>query len=135
MQKQICYILLFTMLCITAYAQQSVGRKDLLSVSLDDRVVDKLLAKEITLTPGQHAPLHQHPCPVVGYVAEGTLVYQILGQPARTLSAGDAFYEPAGTAIARFENASADKPLKFIAFYLSHGEQPLVKILSPTGDK
>ncbi|MCF0063772.1 cupin domain-containing protein [Dyadobacter chenwenxiniae] len=134
MQKQIIFILLLTMIYINSTAQQAVGRKDLLSVTLGIQSVDKVQIKEITLSAGQHAPLHQHPCPVVGYVAEGSLIYQIQGQPAQTLNQGDAFYEPANTAIARFDNALADKPLKFIAFYLTNGEQSLIQILPASND-
>jgi len=120
---------------ITSNAQQAAGRKDLLSITLGRQSVDNVQVKEITMNPGQHAPRHQHPCPVVGYVAEGSVIYQIQGQPAQTLHQGDAFYEPANTAIARFDNASADKPLKFVAFYLTNGDQPLIHMLPVSKEK
>jgi quercetin dioxygenase-like cupin family protein len=134
MQKELFYFLIFIVMSTNASAQQAVARKDLLEVKFDSRLVDNVQAKEITLIPGQRAPLHRHPCPVVGYIAEGTLIYQIQGQPARTLNTGDAFYEPAGTAIARFDNASTDKPMKFIAFYLSNGEEALIEMLPNAGN-
>lgn len=135
MQKQLTLILLLTMAYITSNAQKAVDRKDLLSVTFGRQSVDNVQVKEITFNPGQRAPRHQHPCPIVGYVAEGSVIYQVEGKPAQTLYQGDAFYEPANTAIARFDNASADKPLKFIAFYLANGDEPLIQILPASGEK
>jgi len=44
--------------------------------------------------------LHRHPCDVVGYVASGSIVYQVEGRPSRVLKAGDAFHEPHNARIA-----------------------------------
>jgi hypothetical protein len=38
--------------------------------------------------PGQAAGLHRHPCPVVGYVAAGTIQFQIRGQTASAAASG-----------------------------------------------
>ena len=66
-------------------------------------VVEKLdgkLAKattvEVTIEPGQGSPPHRHPGPVFGYVIEGEYDWAIDDQPAKTLKAGDTFYEPTG---------------------------------------
>jgi len=80
------------------------------------------------MEPLQKGGLHQHPCPVFGYVAEGKLYFQIEGHPAKTLLKGEAFFEPANTPIAHFDNASQE-PLKFIAFYLTNGEEQLIEML------
>ncbi|WP_161597145.1 cupin domain-containing protein [Dyadobacter flavalbus] len=135
MQRKLVHILFLLIISMNANAQQAVARKDLLAVTFDSRAVDNVQAKEITMGAAQRAPLHRHPCPVVGYITEGTLIYQIQGQPAQTLNKGDAFYEPAETEIARFDNASASAPLKFIVFYLSTGEQPLIEILTKASNK
>lgn len=107
----------------------------LLSVTFGRQSVDNVQVKEITFNPVQLAPRHQHPCPIVGYVAEGSVIYQIEGKPAQTLHQGDAFYEPANRVIARFDNASADKPMKSIAFYLTKEDEPLIQILPALGEK
>jgi quercetin dioxygenase-like cupin family protein len=65
----------------------------------------------------------------VGYIAEGTAVYQIEGEATQTLPAGSAFYEPAQTEIAIFRNASDSQPMTFIAFYLLDGDQELIQML------
>lgn len=41
--------------------------------------------------------MHSHPGAEVAYVLEGTLEYQIEGQPPVTLQAGEALFIPAGT--------------------------------------
>ena len=72
--------------------------------------------KEINFPPGQHTGAHLHPCPVVGYIATGGVIFQIDGQAPQTLRAGDAFYEPPNAKIVRFD--AIDQPTKFIAYYL-----------------
>lgn len=53
-------------------------------------------AVEVTLEPGQASAPHRHPGPVLGYVIEGEYEWAIDDSPAKTLKAGDTFYEPAG---------------------------------------
>lgn len=122
---------------LSAHAQEtvvsaapSVSRKDLLSARLAQvRSLARVEAKEIVLDPGLHAPLHLHPCPVVGVVMEGGIAFQIEGEPAQRLKAGDAFYEPADARVARFDNEGAI-PAKFVAFYLLDDDrQKLIRLL------
>ncbi len=56
----------------------------------------KATAVEVTLGPGQAGAPHRHPGPVLGYVIEGEYEWAIDDNPAKTLKAGDTFYEPAG---------------------------------------
>ncbi|MGL4555257.1 MAG: cupin domain-containing protein [Gemmataceae bacterium] len=51
---------------------------------------------EVTLGPGEASAPHRHPGPVFGYVLEGEYEWAIDDNPARTLKAGDTFYEPTG---------------------------------------
>jgi len=99
-------------------ASQEIVRRHLLTASFDkQKTVDRVEIKEVTLSAGQSTGLHLHPCPVVGYVIEGSILFQIEGQPAKDLKVGDAFYEPAHTRITHFDSV-AGKPEKFIAYYL-----------------
>ena len=108
----------------------SVTRKDLLTASLvSDRAISKVEIKEITLGPMVRAPLHLHPCPVVGIVSAGEIAFQIEGAPVQHLKVGDAFYEPANVRIARFDN-EGNTLATFSAFYLlDHKEQELIRML------
>jgi quercetin dioxygenase-like cupin family protein len=46
--------------------------------------------------PGAISPRHSHPGPTFVYIVEGTICSEVKGQPARSYSAGDSFYEPEG---------------------------------------
>lgn len=109
--------------------ETTIFRKPLLTAPLAKRTLDRVDVREIRFAPAQQTGRHKHPCPVVGYIAEGTAVVQIEGQPAQELPAGSAFYEPADTIIARFDNASSSAPMTFIAHYLLDGNQPLIEML------
>ncbi len=67
-------------------------------------IVEKLDGKtasatvvELTLEPGQAGEPHRHAGPVIGYVLEGEYEWAIDDQAAKTLKAGDTFYEPTGS--------------------------------------
>lgn len=97
---------------------QQIIRKDMLTALIGDRSVGRVEIKQIDFRPSQKTGLHLHPCPVVGYVAHGTILFQVEGQPPKSLSAGDAWFEPAGGKILHFDNTSSQEPATFIAFYL-----------------
>jgi quercetin dioxygenase-like cupin family protein len=54
----------------------------------------KATTVEVTLGPGESDAPHRHPGPGFGYVLEGEYEWAIDDNPARTLKAGDTFYEP-----------------------------------------
>ncbi|GGA70573.1 hypothetical protein GCM10011507_22660 [Edaphobacter acidisoli] len=97
---------------------------------MNERRVTSVDVREIVFHRGMRTGRHFHPCPVLGYVAEGSVFFQREGGPVETLQAGDAFYEPAGTVIERFDNASDIEPMRFIAYYLLDGKQDLIQMLS-----
>ena len=111
-----------------------IVRVPLLDAALEARPeIGHVRSARIELAPGQETGRHRHPCDVVGYVAAGTIRFQVDGEEARTLGAGDAFHEPAGAPIAHFDNAGEDEPATFIAFYLlPPGEDTLIEML-PSG--
>ncbi len=104
-----------------------INRKTLLEQQLPATTIETVRMDELTLAPGAGAPDHHHPCEVYGYVLDGQLLYQVHGQAAVLLYAGDSFREAAGERIAVFKNALTDKPSKFIAVYLAKKGQPLIK--------
>jgi quercetin dioxygenase-like cupin family protein len=97
---------------------QQIIRKDILTALIGDTHVGRVEIKQIDFAPDQMTGLHRHPCPVVGYVAHGTILFQVEGKPPRALSEGDAWFEPANSKIVHFDNASSREPATFIAFYL-----------------
>jgi quercetin dioxygenase-like cupin family protein len=109
--------------------KSTILRKPLLNTTLPSNQVTSVDVREISLQPDQQTRRHRHPCPVIGYIAEGAAVLQIEGQSPHQLPTGSAFYEPANVVIARFDNASATAPMKFIATYLLDGDQALIEML------
>ncbi len=110
-------------------AVNKVVRTPILTVPLTAaKTIDHVRGVSIDFAPSQRTGRHQHPIPVVGYIVSGTIAFQVEGQPARTLHAGEAFYEPADTTIAVFDNASNSEPAKFVGFYLmGAGETEVVR--------
>ena len=85
----------------------------------------------IRFAPGQPTGLHRHPISTVGVVTAGSFDFQVEGQPARLLKAGDSFFEPAGRTIVQFDNASATEPAEIVAFYLADTKQrPAIEMLA-----
>jgi quercetin dioxygenase-like cupin family protein len=107
----------------------TIERRPLLTAAIGGRNVTSVDVREIQFQPGQETGRHLHPCPVVGYIVEGTAVFQIEGEPEKTLPTGSAFFEPANKVVARFDNASNAAPMSFIACYLLDGEQDLIRML------
>jgi quercetin dioxygenase-like cupin family protein len=109
----------------------TIERQVLLTETLSTPVpVAAVESQRITFGPGQRSPRHSHPCPVVGLVLEGEFVYRIDGQGEVVLRAGDAFLEPAGAVVVRFDNASPSAPGVFLAQYLLSGPgEPTVTVL------
>lgn len=105
----------------------AIVRKPLLTAQLaGEKPVSRVEIKQIDFVPGQKTGTHVHPIPVVGYVASGGIILEIEGQPAQTLHAGEAFYEPADTKILRFD--AIDQPTRFIVYYLlSKDDRELIR--------
>lgn len=113
----------------------SIIRKKILLAQFPTRNVSSVDVREINFGPKQKTGRHQHPIPVMGYIVSGTVLFEVEGQSAKVLHAGDAFYEPANTTIAHFDNQSDTEPLKFVAYYLLNGETELIKMLPEKTDK
>jgi quercetin dioxygenase-like cupin family protein len=110
-------------------ANSEIVRKPLLNVAIGVQTVTSVDVREITFAPGQRTGRHKHPCPVVGFIVEGSAVLEVNGERPQQLPEGSSFYEPAEKVILRFDNASASAPMKFIAHYLLNGNQELIEML------
>ena len=89
-------------LALAAHDEPEKGKPKVTTLSEKDitEKVDGKKAKattvEVTLEPGQASTPHRHAGPVFGYVIEGAYEWAIDDQAAKTLKAGDTFYEPTG---------------------------------------
>jgi len=88
---------------------------------------------EVNYGPGEASAAHSHPCPVIGYVAEGALRFQVKGEPETTYKAGESFYEAPNGVHAVSANASQTEPAKLIAYFVCDHEGPLS--VPPPGEK
>ena len=81
-------------------------------------------AIEVTYEPGASSPAHSHPCPVLAYVAEGTIRSQVNDEPEGVYKVGEAFYEAPNGVHGVSANASQTEPAKSIAFFVCDHEGP-----------
>ena len=107
-----------------------VLRKELLTAIITGgKLVTKVAIQEVTMSVGVDAPLHLHPCPTVGVITEGKIVFEVEGGRTQHLKVGDAFYEPADVRVAKFNN-DGDTPAKFVVFYLlGENDEETIRIL------
>ena len=85
----------------------------------------KVTGVEVNYAPGGSSQPHSHPCPVVGYIAEGAIRFQVKGQPETVYKAGDSFYEAPNGVHQVSANASDREPARLIAYFLCDHETPL----------
>jgi len=121
-----------TALCFPgiAFASETKGLK-ILEARFNTRTVVKVDAGDFHFTAGQIAPIHTHEAPAVGYVMKGEIIYQVEGKKQVLLREGDAFYEPAGPRILRFDNASATEEAIFIDFNIQRSDDPFIVFEKP----
>jgi quercetin dioxygenase-like cupin family protein len=95
-----------------------LSKKTLMNAPISpEKSISNVDIQEITLVPNRRGTLHLHPVPVLNVIKEGTITFQIEGEPAQHLKTGDVFYEPANVRIARIDN-DGDTPAKLVAFFM-----------------
>jgi quercetin dioxygenase-like cupin family protein len=86
---------------------------------------------EVTLEPGQAGKPHRHAGPVIGYVMEGEYEWAIDDQSAKTLKAGDTFYEPTGCLHRVSKNPAAKGNTRVLAVVLHPRDARQITIPEP----
>jgi quercetin dioxygenase-like cupin family protein len=86
---------------------------------------DEVAAFLVELAPGGETGRMLHLFPMVVYVTAGTLSFEIPGQAARTVDAGQAFVAPLKSAINGVNRGAT--PVKFLAVYFGEREKQLLK--------
>ncbi|MEU6401423.1 cupin domain-containing protein [Streptomyces sp. NPDC046985] len=75
-------------------------------------------------------PPHRHSGPVFGYVLEGEMLFELEGEPARVIRAGEAFWEPGGDVIHYSDaNHRTDTPLRFLATMVCQPGKPMLELV------
>ncbi|VAW04815.1 hypothetical protein MNBD_ALPHA07-2249, partial [hydrothermal vent metagenome] len=128
-------ILLSSVLPVSAVQKTKPSSEQLLGVAFEPRAVTTMQGGDFHFTPGQVAPIHTHAAPAIGYIAKGQILYQVEGRRPVILSEGDAFYEPAGPRILRFDNASATEEAIFIDYSFQRTDEPFIIFEAPLTEK
>lgn len=110
-------------------AASPVVRTALMTATIEgSKAVERVEIKRIQMAPNLAGGLHLHPCPVVGMITEGSVYFQVEGEAARVLNAGDAFFEPANVRVPHFD--AREEGASFVAYYLlGANESELIKML------
>jgi quercetin dioxygenase-like cupin family protein len=81
----------------------------------------------VDFDPGYVSPRHTHPGEEIIYVLEGTLEYQIEGQPSKAVRTGDVLFVPAGTAHAA-KNVGSGNGAELATYVVEKGK-PLIALV------
>jgi quercetin dioxygenase-like cupin family protein len=102
--------------------EQPIVREVVLDVQLPRiNPTERVQVRRIRILPSYPAGLHVHNGPAVGSIIEGSVIYQVEGEPQSVLHPGDVFYEPEGARIARFDAGADDAT--FLAYFLLRADQ------------
>jgi quercetin dioxygenase-like cupin family protein len=84
-----------------------------------------VLVVEVGYAPGQSSEAHMHPGSIFAYVLEGSVVSQLEGQPPRTYTQGEGWYEPPYAHHLVSRNASDTKPAKLLVWAITGAHDPI----------
>ena len=87
----------------------------------------EVIQVRVDFDPGYVAPRHTHPGEEIIYVIEGTLEYQIEGQPTATVKAGDVLFVPAGV-IHSAKNIGTGNAAELATYVVEKGK-PLITLV------
>jgi len=82
---------------------------------------------ELNFGPGISAPEHRHPGFVLGYVVDGQMRTAVNREADQIVPAGGTFFEPTGILHSAFGSASADAPVRILAFMVVPNGSPLTE--------
>src|SRR5256885_15534689 len=108
-------------------AQQSGTKRTVLQQHDLSAPGREVIQVRVDFDPGYVAPRHTHPGEEIIYVIEGTLEYQIEGQPTATVKAGDVLFVPAG-AIHSAKNIGTGNGAELATYVVEKGK-PLITLV------
>jgi quercetin dioxygenase-like cupin family protein len=91
----------------------------------------EVMTAMVEVPPGDPGtPPHRHSGPVFGYVTEGSIVFELEGEPERVIRAGESFSEPGGDVIHyQAGNAVADRWSRFVVVMLHAPGEPMLTLV------
>ena len=112
---------------LPADAQAQAGQRttELFKQEMTDVMGRHLTVRLTERDPGNGSAAHRHPGSyTVGYILEGTYEVKIDNGPARTLKAGEVFYEYPNALHAISRNPSTTEKLKYLIIQVSDPSKP-----------
>jgi quercetin dioxygenase-like cupin family protein len=108
-----------------AQAQAGQRTTDLFKQEMSDVMGRHLTVRLTERDPGNGSAAHRHPgSHTVGYILEGTYEVKIDDGPARTLKAGEVFYEYPNALHAISRNPSTTEKLRYLIIQVSDPSKP-----------
>ena len=123
---------LAALLMLAAVPAGAADVKDLFAIDLPDAPGKEGRMIEVSYPPGAQDMVHRHDAHAFVYVLEGTIVMQLKGHPAVTLTAGQTFYEGPTDVHVVGRNASPTEPARVVVVLLKAKGAP---ILTPVQDQ
>lgn len=105
-------------------ARKGGAAQPLLTRDLPDMPGKEVVMLTVSYLPGGASLPHRHDAEVFVYVLEGSVVMQVDGQPAQTLSVGQTFHEGPADVHRQSANASATQPAKLLVFMIKDKNKP-----------
>jgi len=92
----------------------------------------EVMTATIELPPGDAGtPPHRHSGPVFGYMLDGEMTFELEGEPARVIRAGEAFWEPGGDVIHyQAANHLSDAWSRFVVVMIAIPGEPMLTLVS-----
>lgn len=87
----------------------------------------EVIQVRVDFDPGYVSPRHTHPGEEIIYVLEGTLEYEIEGQPRARVKPGDVLFVPAGT-IHAAKNVGSGNGAELATYVVEKGK-PLITVV------
>ena len=109
----------------TATAQEAKVTS-LMSKDLKDFPGKEGLLISVEYPPGATDPIHRHNAHAFVYVLEGSIVMQLKGGKAVTLTPGQTFYEGPDDVHIVGRSAEETKPAKFVVFMIKDKDAPVL---------
>ena len=124
-------LVLFPLFCGFALAAEAPAPvvTPMMLKELPDIAGKEALMLSVVYPPGGADPIHRHDAHAFVYVLEGSIVMQVQGQDAVTLTPGQVFYEGPKDLHVVGRNASTTKPARFIVVLIK--KQGADALLSP----
>ena len=113
-------------LLLAAVPSGAADVKDLFAIDLPDAPGKEGRMIEVAYPPGAHDVVHRHDAHAFVYVLEGTIIMQLKGQSAVTLTAGQTFYEGPTDVHVVGRNVSNTEPARFIVVLLKAKGAPIL---------